>query len=86
MCVCVPPCHCIVRPLQHNLRLLVDMAEAAIQKLDAQLRHEQDTATLLGREKQRLTDQASRQAAQMQALEVLTSKARATATARARAE
>lgn len=27
--------------LQHNLRLLVDMAEAAIGRLDAKLRHEQ---------------------------------------------
>ncbi|GLC32990.1 hypothetical protein PLESTB_000382900 [Pleodorina starrii] len=48
--------------LQHNLRLLVDLAEAAIQKLDAKLRHEQDTATLLVREKQRLEEEDARQA------------------------
>ncbi len=36
--------------LQHNLRLLVDLAEADIRKTDARLRHAQDTAVLLGRE------------------------------------
>ena len=36
--------------LQHNLRLLVDLAEADIRKIDARLRHAQDTAVLLGRE------------------------------------
>lgn len=46
--------------LQHNLQLLVDLAEADIQKLDAKLRHEQDTATLLVREKKRLEDEVSR--------------------------
>lgn len=29
--------------LQHNIRLLVDMAEADIQKLDARVRHQKDT-------------------------------------------
>jgi hypothetical protein len=43
--------------LQHNMQLLVDMAEADIQKLDAKLRHEQDTATLLAREQANLKEQ-----------------------------
>lgn len=33
--------------LQHNLALLVDLAEADIARLDARLRHEQDTAAIL---------------------------------------
>jgi hypothetical protein len=43
--------------MQHNLQLLVDLAEADIQKLDSKLRHEQDTAALLVREKKRLEDE-----------------------------
>ena len=39
--------------LQHNLRLLVDLAEADIRKVDGRLRHAQDTAVLLGREQAR---------------------------------
>ena len=39
--------------LQHNLRLLVDLAEADIRKIDGRLRHAQDTAVLLGREQPR---------------------------------
>ncbi|KAG2440911.1 hypothetical protein HXX76_003764 [Chlamydomonas incerta] len=57
--------------LQHNLRLLVDMAEAAIGRLDAKLRHEQDTATLLAREKQRLEEEDARQAAACARLEAV---------------
>jgi tuftelin-interacting protein 11 len=45
--------------LQHNMQLLVDLAEADIQKLDAKLRHEQDTATLLAREQANLKEQVS---------------------------
>eukprot|EP00200_Dunaliella_tertiolecta_P006438 CAMPEP_0202339820 /NCGR_PEP_ID=MMETSP1126-20121109/1516_1 /ASSEMBLY_ACC=CAM_ASM_000457 /TAXON_ID=3047 /ORGANISM="Dunaliella tertiolecta, Strain CCMP1320" /LENGTH=867 /DNA_ID=CAMNT_0048930421 /DNA_START=98 /DNA_END=2701 /DNA_ORIENTATION=- len=54
--------------LQHNLQLLVDLAEADIQKLDAKLRHEQDTAALLVREKKRLEDEATLQAEQLERL------------------
>ena len=36
--------------LQHNLQLLVDLCESGIQKLDSQLRHEEDTRVLLERE------------------------------------
>lgn len=42
------------------LQLLVDLAEADIQKLDAKLRHEQDSATLLGREKSHLQEEVGR--------------------------
>lgn len=45
--------------LQHNLQLLVDLCEADIQKLDARLRHEQDTATLLSKDKSRLEEEVS---------------------------
>ncbi|GIL44507.1 hypothetical protein Vafri_1959 [Volvox africanus] len=63
--------------LQHNLRLLVDLAEAAIQKLDAKLRHEQDTATLLAREKQRLEEEDTRQAKACERLAVVTAEVEA---------
>ncbi|GAB4821104.1 hypothetical protein N2152v2_008150 [Parachlorella kessleri] len=43
--------------LQHNLRLLVDLAEADIQRLDAKLRHEKDTAVILGKEQERLQEE-----------------------------
>ena len=40
--------------LQHNLRLVVDLAEAEIQTADAKIRHEKDTRELLERERVRL--------------------------------
>jgi len=55
--------------LQHNLQLLVDLCEAELQKLDAQLRHEQDTATLLARDKARLEAEAEEHAARMERLQ-----------------
>ncbi|KAK9819736.1 hypothetical protein WJX72_001760 [[Myrmecia] bisecta] len=45
--------------LQHNLRLLVDLAEADIQRIDGKLRHEKDTAVILGREQARLEQEAA---------------------------
>ena len=55
--------------LQHNLQLLVDMCEADIQKLDAKLRHEQDTATLVARERERLVQVEQRQQQELERLE-----------------
>jgi tuftelin-interacting protein 11 len=45
--------------LQHNVRLLVDLAEADIQRVDARLRHHRDTQTILRREAQRLEAEAA---------------------------
>ena len=42
--------------LQHNLRLVVDLAEAEIQTADAKIRHEKDTRELLKRERARLRE------------------------------
>lgn len=44
--------------LQHNVRLLVDIAEADIQRLDARLRQGQDTKAILERERERLAREA----------------------------
>ena len=46
--------------LQHNLRLIVDLAEAEIQTMDAKCRHEKDTQTLLRRESERLAVDSER--------------------------
>mmetsp|Transcript_33140 Transcript_33140/g.93819 ORF Transcript_33140/g.93819 Transcript_33140/m.93819 type:complete len:857 (+) Transcript_33140:229-2799(+) len=39
--------------LQHNLRLIVDLAESEITQIDAKLRQEKDTAVILGRQQTR---------------------------------
>lgn len=58
--------------LQHNLRLIVDLAEAEIQTLDAKIRHEKDTKDLLARERRRLAGEAERcEEAAVQLAEVL---------------
>ena len=54
--------------LQHNMRLLVDVAEADIQRIDGKLRHEKDTAVILGREQTRLQGEVEAAAQQEQSL------------------
>ncbi|PRW56706.1 septin and tuftelin-interacting 1-like protein 1 [Chlorella sorokiniana] len=49
--------------LQHNMRLLVDLAENDIQRLDARIRQEKDTAVILGKEQERLKEEAEMAAA-----------------------
>jgi len=45
--------------LQHNLKLIVDLAESDISKLDVKIRSEKDTLEILRREKARLSKQAT---------------------------
>ncbi|KAK9812190.1 hypothetical protein WJX73_003418 [Symbiochloris irregularis] len=54
--------------LQHNMRLLVDLVEADIRRLDGKLRHEKDTAVILGRDQERLTEEFAEQQRQEQLL------------------
>lgn len=54
--------------LQHNMRLLLDVAEADIQRIDGKLRHEKDTAVILGREQTRLQDEVTAAQEQVQRL------------------
>jgi tuftelin-interacting protein 11 len=49
--------------LQHNLRLLVDLAAADVARLDARLRHDRDTGEVLRREAARLEAEAAATAA-----------------------
>ena len=59
--------------LQHNIRLLVDLAEADIQKLDARSRQASDTKVILEREKDRLERELERVAEALSQLETMCS-------------
>eukprot|EP00976_Prorocentrum_cordatum_P004405 86599-Prorocentrum_minimum.AAC.1 len=51
--------------LQHNLRLIVDLAAANIKQLDAKVTRERETAVILARERERLKEEVDRRARQV---------------------
>ena len=55
--------------LQHNMRLLVDMTEAEIRKVDARVRHTKDSQELLSREERRLQEELHASQQEVQLLE-----------------
>ncbi|PKA47859.1 Zinc finger CCCH domain-containing protein 22 [Apostasia shenzhenica] len=57
--------------LQHNVRLIVDMAEFDIQKIDKELRLEREKVASLHREKEKLQREAARQKQQLEVMETI---------------